>query len=316
MVGESRNRLLSPAELADGLTGTFQGTTFLDVESENRVVVNRVDRILASEESPFQRIDIFRTPHFGLILALDGITQAAELDEHFYHELLIHPACLTIPRRGSALIMGGGDGCAARELLKYSEFATLEMVEIDQAVIELCRTHFKEINRGALEDPRLEIIVGDGETYLRDHPDKRYDLIVADLTEPYDLADIAGELSRHIFSRDFYDMLKGHMNPGAILVIQTGAVTHIPDVDRYHREIIEGLKAEFHTIRTAYKYIHSFDAIWSITLASDRAFDIHDIQPDALLADLGVSDLRWYDGISHKAAFQPTPEVRDLFRDR
>ena len=111
-------------------------------------------------------------------------------------------------------------------------------------------------------------------------------------------------------------MLKRHMYPGAILVIQTGAVTHLPDVDRHHRAIIEGLSDSFKMVSTAYKYIHSFDAIWSITLASDQQYDVHELQPDADLRELGISDLRYYDGISHQAVFHPTPEVRDLFRDR
>ena len=316
MVAESRKRILSAAELSDRLTRTFRGTSFIDVESANRVVVNRVGEVVASEVSPFQRIDIFRTPHFGLVLALDGITQVAELDEHFYHELLVHPACLLIPRRGSALILGGGDGCTARELLKYSEFTSIEMVEIDRTVIDLCRVYLSEINCGALEDPRLKIIVADGEAYLKAHPEKQYDLIFADLTEPYDLSGLSGELSRHIFSRPFYEMLKRHMDPGAILVIQTGAVTHLPDVDRHHRAIIEGLRDSFKMVSTAYKYIHSFDAIWSITLASDQQYGVTELQPDAALRELSISDLRYYDGISHQAVFHPTPEVRDLFRDR
>jgi spermidine synthase len=117
-------RLLSRDELAsffrEGLSKDAKAF-FVDVETANRVITLAVESIVVSRKSPFQQIDIFRTPHFGLMLTLDGIVQVAESDEHLYHELLIHPGCTLLPIVRSALVLGGGDGCAARELLKYQE---------------------------------------------------------------------------------------------------------------------------------------------------------------------------------------------------
>jgi len=170
-------RIIATKKFAALLEDLFGKQVFLDIESSDRVVVHRVDSVVASVRSPFQQIDFFRTPHFGLVLALDGLIQAAQSDEHIYHELLIHPAALMLPRLNTALILGGGDGCAARELLKYGELNSVELVEIDQAVVDLSRVHFKELNEGALDDPRVKLIIREGETFLRHRAGSPYELI-------------------------------------------------------------------------------------------------------------------------------------------
>jgi len=315
MPGLSPKRLLAPGELSELLGGLFSEAVYVDAESADRLVINRVDCVHASTTTGFQRVDIFRSPHFGLVLALDGIVQVAESDEQIYHELLIHPACLMIPTIRSALVLGGGDGCAARELLKYKELEIIEVVEIDRKVVELCRKHFDHINAGALDDPRVRVNVAEGESYLREHPEKRYDLIVADLTEPYDIAGRAGELSRHIFSPAFYNFLRDRMSPFGILVLQTGGIAYIPEVDRHHKTIIQGLRSSFQAVHTAYEYIHSFDQLWTITLASDHPYDVPDFDPDPILENKGVSRLKHYDTVSHQRAFRTPKHLRDLFRE-
>jgi len=118
MSGTPHKRILTGNELMAALAENANEMLFLDVESLDRMVVHRVNRVLATTKSRFQLIDLFHAPHLGFTLALDGIIQVAQSDEHIYHELLVHPACLLLPRVRSAIILGGGDGCAARELLK------------------------------------------------------------------------------------------------------------------------------------------------------------------------------------------------------
>jgi spermidine synthase len=315
MLEELPQKLLSTDELSELLKNLFGGSTFVDMASQHRLVMNGVDGIVASATTPYQRVDIFHTPHFGLILALDGIVQLAQSDEHMYHELLIHPPSLVHSSVRRVLILGGGDGCAVRELLKYDCVQTIDLVEIDQTVIDLCRYHLLRVHQGSFEDPRVEIIVAEGESYLREHPDKRYDLIVADLTDPYSTSGQWCELSRHIFSRASYDLLKGHLNPAGILVIQTGGLTFRPEVDRNHVSLIAGLKGAFQTVATAYEYIPSFDQIWSITLASEHPYDILGLDPDRILKDKGIGPLKYYDLISHRKAFQKPRHVRDMQED-
>jgi len=312
----SQQRLLSTATLSEGLPAYFGPSVFCDVESADRVVINRVSSVLVSMATPFQEVCIFRTPNFGLVLTLDGIIQLAELDEHIYHELLVHPAALALPELKSVLILGGGDGCAARELLKYRELEHLEVVEIDLQVVDLCREHLKQINRGSLDDPRVTLVVQEGESYLNSHPENRYDLVLADLTEPYDTAGSSGDLSRNIFSTRFYYRLKRHMNPGGILAVQSGGVTFTPIVDIFHRSIVDGLRECFASVHTAYEYMRSYDQVWTLTLASDQFYDIPELDPDPMIESRGIADLKHYDGISHRRAFSPPRHLRRSIEDR
>lgn len=299
-------------DIAGSLKEQIGETVFVDTESANRMVINRVDRVLASIRSPFQEIEVFHTPHFGLVLALDSIVQVAQSDEYTYHELLVHPACLMIGDIRSALVLGGGDGCAGRELLKYPELETIELVELDQAVIELSREHLRELNGGALDHSGITVVNDEGEHYLLEHPHKRYDFIAADLTEPYDTAGNAGDLSRHIFSQPFYEFIKSHLTDRGIFAIQTGGITYIPSVDKHHRYILEGLRAAFATVATAYFYVHSFDQLWTITLASEYPYDILGFDPGPMIREKGLASLRYYDSISHAGAFQAPRHIRDL----
>ena len=309
-----KKRLLTNDNLSESLRSLFKDLVYVDVESSDRLVINRVDSILVSITSEFQKIDIFQTPHFGTVLALDGVIQVAENDEYIYHELLIHPASLLLPKITSALVMGGGDGCAARELLRYNEIHEIDLVEIDINVVELCRKHMKTLNHGALDDARVNIIVEDGKAYLKKNPQKRYDLIVSDLTEPYSLGTPTSELSRHLFSPPFYEYLKRYLEDYGILVLQTGGIAQIPEVDKYHIQILKDLKKSFRAVVTAYVFIHSFDQLWAITLASDFPYDFAGFKPDEALARKGISSLRFYDSISHMRTFHAPRNIRDLLK--
>src|SRR5688572_23812395 len=97
-------------------------------------------------KTDFQQIDIYDTYAFGKVLLLDGHVQLAELDEHCYHEALVHPAMLSLDQPKRALVVGGGDGGVLRELVKHASLETIEMVEIDQEVIDSCRIHLPEIS--------------------------------------------------------------------------------------------------------------------------------------------------------------------------
>lgn len=306
MFAKAEQRLFSAGELSQLAEQSFDHFLFVDAESADRLVIHRVDSIVTSVQSPYQRIDLFRTPHLGLVLALDGIIQLAQRDEHIYHELLIHPAALALPRVRSALILGGGDGCAARELLRYAEVESIDLVELDRTVVDLCRVHLQEMHMGALDNTRVRVLIGEGELFLNSHPDRRYDLIVADLTEPYDSMGSPGRLSSNLFSQSFYDSLKAYMNPGGILVAQTGGVTHLPNVDRHHRSMVERISESFKSVTTAYEYIHSFDQLWTFTIASNHLHDLPGLDPKPILLRKGVQGLKYYDRLTHRKAFQHT----------
>ena len=126
----------------------------------------KVDRQLFSAVSEFQRIDIFESKDFGRFLILDGCMMLTEKDEFIYHEMITHvPMCVN-PSIKKILLIGGGDGGTARELLKYSTVDAIDLVEIDEIVVDACKKYLPQ-TAGCLDDPRVSIHIEDGLKFVR-----------------------------------------------------------------------------------------------------------------------------------------------------
>jgi len=126
--------------------------------------------------SAFQAVEVHDTVPFGKLFRLDGHFMTSEKDEFFYHENLVHPAALTHSRPVRALIVGGGDGGSAEELLKHPTIESVTLAEIDGAVVDISRKYFYAVHHGALDDPRLTLEIVDGFEYVRSCSG-RFDLI-------------------------------------------------------------------------------------------------------------------------------------------
>jgi spermidine synthase len=176
-----------------------------------------VRRQIVKERSKFQTIEIFETDAFGKALLLDGHIQLTEFDEQAYHELLVWIPLLNIHMPKRALIVGGGDGGVARELCRHPEIETIDMVEIDEAVVRLCREHMPTVSSGAFGDPRLNLHLEDAFEFVR-RATEPYDLIVADSTDVYE--DEEGELSERLFTVEFYRDLRRILSPAGFVVTQ------------------------------------------------------------------------------------------------
>ena len=176
-----------------------------------------VSETLFSNSSEFQQIDIFDTPEFGKMLFLDGHIQLAIRDEAAYHETLVHPAMWSIGNPTSALIIGGGDGGILREVAKHPSVQRIVMVEIDQMVIDACSEHLPELNNGAFQDPRLELLIEDAFAYIA-AIDDQFDLIFIDATDIYEGEE--GELSEQLFSGKFYSDCVSRLKPNGFLLTQ------------------------------------------------------------------------------------------------
>lgn len=176
-----------------------------------------VEEDLYTDESPYQRIEIFKTKRFGRVLVLDGIVQTTEIDEFMYHEMLVHVPMLACGAAKQVLIVGGGDGGSLREVLKH-DITRVDMIEIDQQVVTSCIRHLPTLNDGGAvyEDPRTNLIVEDAFTYLG-REKCRYDVIICDSTDPIG----AGEI---LFSQEFYELCDAALNSSGALSLQNGVV--------------------------------------------------------------------------------------------
>jgi spermidine synthase len=275
---------------------------FLEIGPPGRLSLTGAEGPTLSVQSEYQRLEVVRLSGFGLCMILDGRMQLAESDEWIYHELLVHPACVIHgdPRR--VVVLGGGDGCALRELLRYRQLEEIVLVDIDKDVLTVSKEQLRSINRGALSDPRVQVVCADAMKFL-EHEAGRYDLIISDLTEPFDPTGGGEVLSSHLYSPEFYRTVGERLTPEGIFVCQTGGLLWQPDHDVYAQRIIRGLRGHFPHVASCYEFVPSFAELWSITLAASRPLDRTAVEVDETLRRLEVKGLRYYDGRSHQRAF-------------
>lgn len=156
---------------------------FSEQHTKNVKLSIRVDKQLCSRESEFQRIDVFDSPEFGRFLVLDGYMMLTEKDEFIYHEMITHVPMAVHPHVRDVLVIGGGDGGACRELIRYGEIEHIDLVDIDEEVTKVCRKYLPFTACG-LDDPRVHVHFEDGLKFIRTKSDA-YDLIIVDSTDPF-----------------------------------------------------------------------------------------------------------------------------------
>lgn len=193
----------------------------------------KVDRQLYSGRSEFQRIDIFDSKEFGRFLTLDGYMMLTEMDEFIYHEMITHvPMCVN-PDAHDVLVIGGGDGGTVRELLRYPTIRHIDLVEIDELVVEVCKKYLPQ-TAGCLGDPRVSIHYEDGLKYVR-HAEDAYDLIIVDSTDPFG----PGE---GLFTKEFYGNCYKALREDGIMVNQHESPFYQQDayaMQRAHKRIVD-----------------------------------------------------------------------------
>lgn len=176
-------------------------------------------------QTPYQQIVLTESlSPFGTTdtrLFLNGDLQFSSVDEYRYHEALVHPA-LAGARR-NVLVLGGGDGLALREILKYPDVAAVTLVELDPEMIRLARTdpRITALNRHAFDDPRVRVVTADAFSWLRETPGQ-FDAVLIDLPDP-DQTSIA-----KLYSTEFYALAAGALAPGATMVVQAGSPFFAP----------------------------------------------------------------------------------------
>ncbi|MDX2065049.1 MAG: hypothetical protein SFX74_04840 [Fimbriimonadaceae bacterium] len=193
---------------------------------------------VADVQSVFQRIEILDTAVLGRALLLDGHIQLTTFDERAYHEALVHVCGLSVPNLRRALVIGGGDGGAIRELCRYPDIEQIDMVEIDAAVVSTCREHLPTVSDGAFEDPRVRLHLGDAFEFVKaDHAP--YQLIISDSTDVYEGEE--GNLSEMLFTRTFYEDIRRLLDPTGFVVTQADNLVFCP-------YSLEAIRAEFDAV--------------------------------------------------------------------
>ena len=173
-----------------------------------------VERYIYRGHTQYQEAIVFESAVLGRVLVLDGFVQTTERDEFIYHEMISHVAIMAHGAARDVLIIGGGDGGTLEEVLKHPGVECATMVELDTGVVELARTHLPDISRGAFDDPRTELIFGDGVRFVAD-TERAFDLIIVDSTDPVGPGEV-------LFTQSFYADCRARLRPGGIIVAQSG----------------------------------------------------------------------------------------------
>ncbi len=147
-------------------------------------------------------------------MALDGIIQTTESDEFIYHEMLAHTPILAHGSAKRVLIIGGGDGGMLREVLKHTSVDHVTMVEIDSAVVDMCKEFLPNHSAGAYDDPRVNLVIDDGVEFVSNST-QEFDVIISDCTDPIGPGEV-------LFSSRFYQGCKRLLSEQGIFVAQNG----------------------------------------------------------------------------------------------
>lgn len=232
-----------------------------------------IERVLFDQHSDYQRVQVLETDAVGRLLLLDGLVMVTEWDEYVYHEMISHPALCVIPDPKRVLIIGGGDGGTAREVLRHESIEHVDLVEIDQMVLDVAREFFPDTCAG-FQDPRLAVHVGDGVAFAAGAEADQYDLVIVDSTDPVDFAEA---LFGEAFYRDCARILRDH----GMLVTQSESPFDPVFGDTVRRAYAD-LSSILEHVRVYLAHIPTYPTgTWSFNVASRRTdivkdFDLRD----------------------------------------
>src|SRR5215211_4002471 len=172
------------------IAADWKGISF-DALCPGRHTLIGATQIIAEQQTDYQHLVIADVPVLGRGLFLDGNVQLLACGEQVYHERLALLPLLAHDRPDRVLILGGGDGCAAREALRDPRVQAITLVELDAAVIDACATHLDDLNASSLRDPRVAITIADARAFLQHAPLRDYALVVVDFLDAYTAEDLA-----------------------------------------------------------------------------------------------------------------------------
>jgi spermidine synthase len=260
-------------------------------------------QVLFDSRTPHQRLIVADSVRFGRLVALDGVVQLTMADESAYHEMLAHVPILAHGQVESVLIIGGGDGGMAEEVLKHRSVKRLVMVEIDAGVIDFAREHLGELHRNCFDDPRFELVIADGKDYAASAPDT-FDLVIVDSTDPIGPGEV-------LFTRSFYADCKRLLKAGGILVTQNGVPFFQADELRNTVFNFARLFADAGCYLTVVPtYVGGFMALgWGTDDESPRHVSLADLERRFAAAKL---DTRYYTPAAHKGAFALPRFIEDI----
>ncbi len=277
---------------------------FSEFHTPNVKLSIKVEQQLYSEQSEFQRIDVFQSEEFGRFLTLDGYMMLTERDEFIYHEMIVHVPMAVNPQIKKVLVIGAGDGGAVRELVRYKNIESVDVAEIDERVVEVCKKYLPQTACG-FDDDRVNLHFQDGLKFVR-RCENQYDLIIVDSTDPFG----PGE---GLFTKEFYGNCYKALTKDGIMVNQCESPFYPEDrtaMQRAHKRIVES----FPISKVYQAHIPTYPSgHWLFGFASKTLHPIRDYDGKAW-ESLGIKT-RYYNPELHIGAFALPNYVEELLEN-
>ncbi len=262
-----------------------------------------IKKLLFSEQSQYQLVEVYETDTWGNLLTIDGLVMLSERDEFVYHEMLTHVGLFTHPHPEKVLIIGGGDGGSAREVLRHRSVEVVDMVEIDKTVVDASKRFLPDV--GDFSNPKLNVIYEDGIKFVN-RVENQYDVIIIDGSDPVGPA--AG-----LFEKEFHELCYGALKENGVLTAQTES----PWVKSYHPGIKKVYKVLNELYNESYMYMCSIPlyptGLWSMMCASKGEGPLSESALNRV--EKGITELRalnYYNSDIHKSAFALPEFVKNI----
>lgn len=260
----------------------------------------KVTKTLFSGKSEFQSVDVVETAGHGRMLLNDGLVMLTERDEFVYHDMISHTPLFVHPNPKKVLIIGGGDGGTAREVLRHKNVEKVVMVEIDKMVVDACVEHIPQ-TASELSDKRLQLIIDDGLKFVNETKEK-FDVVIVDSTDPVGPA-------QPLFGDGFYRDIFNCLSDEGIVVSQGES----PWYHQTMQQKLASILAKFFPI-VRFCNFHNLSypgGLWSFSFASKKYHPLRDFS-ECKVAESQM-DFQYYNAEIHKGAFAlPTFQQNNL----
>ena len=263
-----------------------------------------IEELLFSEQTDYQLVEVYETDTWGNMMTIDGMVMLSEKDEFVYHEMLSHVGLFSHPNPGRVLIIGGGDGGTAREVMRHDSVRHVDMVEIDEAVVRASKEFLPKV--GDWDNPKLNVLFEDGIKFVQNITEP-YDVIIIDGSDPVGPAE-------GLFEKKFIQACYDGLSDNGVLAAQTES----PWVESYHQsmnKVFTALDAIYPVSKMYLAYIPLYPAgMWSFAFASKGA---EPQSPGTLqrveegLADFG-NELKYYNKEVHTGCFALPNFVKEI----
>ena len=251
-----------------------------------------VEKTIHSHKTPWQKIEVVQSTAFGKALLLDGITQLTEAQEYQYHEPMAHIPLIAHKNPKTALVIGGGDGALATEILKHPTIESLDFAELDEGVINFCKEHLPDMGGSAFNDPRVHLHIGDGRAFAEKAREegKTYDAIFMDMTDPEGPCAL-------LYTKEFFEIILSLLKDKNSFFIMH---TESPDLrPKTYQKIFSTLDAVFPVAQSMISHVRMYGGMWSWAICS-KGFNPKEFNPKKIAGVQKKRDLGEFKVISEE----------------